>query len=549
MDNKRTKSIARSLLVSIIIVIIAVCSLLGIAGYQMYSGGMSERYQVYLRDLLTMTLTEFDGDDLATCIETGQKSQKFEETNAYLDMLKESYDIEYIYVLLPLNTNDTDNMMDVMCGATAHERAVDNEYYSVNLGELTGDSYPASVAANYLAGMDSSEVTFFGNQTEFGYDYTGMIAIRDSKGDAVAVLAADVSMNVIQDTLSRYRGFVIIFTLMIAAAAVVGLYRWMHRRVVSPLSRLENVSQQFVESSHVAESPDQLVVTDPDIHTGDEMESLSDSISDMFGSMKTYMSDLVSVTKEKERIGAELDIATQIQKDMLPSIFPAFPQRTEFDLYASMDPAKEVGGDFYDYFLIDDDHLGLVIADVSSKGVPAALFMVIAKTLLKNRLQSGESPAVAVSNVNDQLAENNEAGFFVTIWCAVIEISTGKALVANAGHEHPVIRRGNGTWELVVYKHDLMVGVFEGLRFKEHYFQMRPGDQLFVYTDGVPEAQNAEQVLFGNDRMLEALNSQPEADPEQTLKNVRAHVDAFVGEAEQFDDLTMLSLLYKGPQG
>ncbi len=252
--------------------------------------------------------------------------------------------------------------------------------------------------------------------------------------------------------------------------------------------------------------------------------------------------------KEKERIGAELNVATQIQADMLPRIFPAFPERSEFDLFASMHPAKEVGGDFYDFFLVDDDHIALVMADVSGKGVPAALFMVIAKTLIKNRAQLGESPAEILQHVNEQLCEGNEAELFVTVWLAVIQISTGKGLAANAGHEHPVIRRADGKYELVVYRHSPAVATMEGVRFREHTFELHPGDRLFVYTDGVPEATNAHDELFGCERMLAVLNSDPEPAPEQLLRNVRAEIDAFVGDAPQFDDITMLGFSYFGPE-
>ncbi|MBR3629132.1 MAG: PP2C family protein-serine/threonine phosphatase [Oscillospiraceae bacterium] len=254
--------------------------------------------------------------------------------------------------------------------------------------------------------------------------------------------------------------------------------------------------------------------------------------------------------KEKQRIGAELNVATKIQADMLPSIFPAFPERSEFDLYASMNPAKEVGGDFYDFFMIDDDHIALVMADVSGKGVPAALFMVIAKTLIKNHAQIGDySPSKVLAHVNEQLCEGNEAELFVTVWLAIVEISTGKGLAANAGHEHPALRHSDGKFEMVKYRHSPAVATMEGMRFKEHDFQLLPGDTLFVYTDGVPEATNAEDELFGEERLVAALNANPSALPKELLTNVRAAVDAFVGDAPQFDDLTMLGFTYYGSEG
>ena len=233
---------------------------------------------------------------------------------------------------------------------------------------------------------------------------------------------------------------------------------------------------------------------------------------------------------------------------MLPRIFPAFPDREEFDIYATMTPAKEVGGDFYDFFLIDENHIGLVMADVSGKGVPAALFMVIAKTLIKNHALNGESPAEILHNVNEQLCEGNEADLFVTVWLAVIDISTGRGIAANAGHEHPALRRADGQYELIVYRHSPAVATMQGMRFKEHEFELHPGDSLFVYTDGVPEANDINYTLFGADRMLEALNRDPSASPQDLLKNVRDGIDEFVGTADQFDDITMLAFSYFGSQ-
>ena len=211
-----------------------------------------------------------------------------------------------------------------------------------------------------------------------------------------------------------------------------------------------------------------------------------------------------------------------------------------------MTPAKEVGGDFYDFFLVDEDHIALVMADVSGKGVPAALFMVIAKTLIKNHAQSGESPAEILERVNEQLCEGNEAEVFVTVWHAIIEISTGKGLAANAGHVHPALRRADGKYELAVYRHSIAVAAMEGVRFKEHEFKLEPGDSLFVYTDGVPEAADSKPELFGNERMLAALNRDPAASPRDLLANVRGEIDSFVGDAAQFDDITMLCFRYFG---
>ena len=229
---------------------------------------------------------------------------------------------------------------------------------------------------------------------------------------------------------------------------------------------------------------------------------------------------------------------------MLPCIFPAFPEQPEFDIYATMTPAKEVGGDFYDFFLVDDDHLAMVIADVSGKGVPAALFMVIAKTLIKNCAQTGLSPKVILEKVNNQLCENNEAQMFVTVWVGVLTISTGRLTCANAGHEYPAVKHGGGDYELLKDKHGFVLAGMENAHYREYELQLDPGDCLYVYTDGVAEATDALDTLFGTDRMLESLNLHKEASPEELLPQVKNDIDAFVGDTPQFDDITMLCLRF-----
>ncbi len=251
---------------------------------------------------------------------------------------------------------------------------------------------------------------------------------------------------------------------------------------------------------------------------------------------------------EKERIGNELRMATQIQSSMLPSEFPPFPNRREFDVYASMDPAREVGGDFYDFFLIDDDHLCLVMADVSGKGIPAALFMMISKVILQSYAAMGQSAGAILSKANEALCANNQMDMFVTVWLGILEISTGRVTAANAGHEYPVLKRAGGAYELYKDKHGFVLGGMEDMIYREYELRLGPGDRLFLYTDGVPEATNAQEELFGAERMVEALNRLPDAPPKQVLENVRRAVDEFVRGAEQFDDLTMLCLEYRGPQ-
>ena len=246
---------------------------------------------------------------------------------------------------------------------------------------------------------------------------------------------------------------------------------------------------------------------------------------------------------EKERITTELNTARNIQEGMLPS---DFPDRPEFDLYASMAPAKDVGGDFYDYFPIDGDHLCLVIADVSGKGIPAALFMMATMIIIRNNAKMGKSPAEILSTANEQICRNNRAEMFITTWLGILEISTGRLTAANAGHEYPALTQADGRFDLYKDKHGFVLGGMEGIMYRQYEIRLKPGDMLFLYTDGVPEASDSSEELFGADRMLAALNESTDKSPKEILKNVRKAVDEFVKDAEQFDDLTMLCLEYKG---
>jgi serine phosphatase RsbU (regulator of sigma subunit) len=251
---------------------------------------------------------------------------------------------------------------------------------------------------------------------------------------------------------------------------------------------------------------------------------------------------------KNERITAELSLATRIQANSLPKVFPPFPDRKEFDLYASMTPAKEVGGDLYDFFLIDDDHLCLVIGDVSGKGIPAALFMMVASSLIYHAAMKETSPAKVLTLVNEQICSRNPEEMFVTVWLAVLEISTGRLTATSAGHEYPALKKAGESFELFKDRHGVAVGAMDGVRYREYTIDLEPGAKIFVYTDGVAEATNSNEELFGTDRMIAALRNGENGTPQDVLKAVKAGVDEFVGKAPQFDDLTMLCLQYMGPE-
>ncbi|MCF0132831.1 MAG: SpoIIE family protein phosphatase [Blautia sp.] len=311
------------------------------------------------------------------------------------------------------------------------------------------------------------------------------------------------------------------------------------RKITNPLKELEKDVQTITQGDFTKHT---------EVKTNDEIGRLANSFNQMTDSIHQYMLDLKAATARQERIESELSVAADIQTQMLPSDFEGFSARKEFDLYATMNAAKEVGGDFYDFFMVDDSHLAIVIGDVSGKGVPAALFMVIAKTLIKNRTLLGGMPAEIFTDVNNQLCEGNEACLFVTAWMGIFDLETGRGCCANAGHEYPAIRRGDGDYELQINKHSIALAAMENIQYQDEEILLSPGDSIYVYTDGVPEATNADNQMYGTDRMMAMLNLNKNGSIKDMLHSMKEDIDAFTGDVSAFDDITMLCMKFRGKQ-
>jgi len=340
----------------------------------------------------------------------------------------------------------------------------------------------------------------------------------------------------IENTVRKSITNSIVMTICIEVIFITLYFYYISYMLIKPIGSISNEVSRFIESNNNA------CTEIKGVNTHDEIQVLADDIVKMEKDIGIYIKNITEVTAEKQRIVTELNIAKKIQADMLPSVFPAYPDRKDFDLYASMTPAKEVGGDFYDYFLLDDDHIALVIADVSDKGVPAALFMAIAKTLIKNQTSFTRSPKKILEVVNNQLCENNKYRMFITVWLCIMEISTGKCVVTNAGHEYPAIKKANGDFVLIEDEHDFVVGAIRNTKYNEYEFVLDEGGSLFVYTDGVTEANNQDDEYFETDRMIDALNKNSNATPLEIINNVSDAIGEFVGEAEAYDDITMLCI-------
>ncbi len=324
---------------------------------------------------------------------------------------------------------------------------------------------------------------------------------------------------------------VVFMEILIYTALFILVYQMLKKKVVYNLKKVNKGLNAITNGN---------LDTVVDVRDYDEFSELSDHVNATVSTLKCY------IKEAEERIDQELEFAHKIQRSVLPSIFPPYPDRTEFDIFASMDAAKEVGGDFYDFYFVTKHRLAFMVADVSGKGIPAAMFMMTAKTIIKDLTESGLPVEKAFTMTNERLCRNNEAGMFVTAWMGIIDLRTGLVRYVNAGHNPPLIRRHDGSFEYFRSRPNLVLAGMEGIEYRAGEMTLEAGDSMFLYTDGVTEATNSVQALYGEQRLLETLNANKDAAVEDLCHAVRKNVDAFVSDAPQFDDITMLAMKYNG---
>ena len=482
-------------------------------------------------------------------LEREMASGRYQELRGQMDRLREHMGANDIY----LAQLDVEELYDFYLEGLEGTQDASGDGRSWNPMTYIMDSYVEPYRFGDMGGLSPAYIkeavalarsgersdSYFISESIYGYNTSAILPIV-LEGSTAAVIGVEIPMATLQKALGDYVSHSVLSMLVVTVLCLAVYVHILYRSIIAPINLIAGEASSFVKEEN------QVSTELEKIRTGDEIQTLSETLLKMERDINHYIDNLTKVTAEKERIGAELNVATQIQADMLPRIFPAFPGRQEFDIFATMNPAKEVGGDFYDFFLTDSDHLALVVADVSGKGIPAALFMVISKTLIKNQAQMGDSPAQILQAVNDQLCENNEAEMFVTVWLGILEISTGKLTAVNAGHEYPIMKKDGGEYEMLDDPHGFVMGVMPGMQYQEYEIWMHKGDSIYVYSDGAPDAVNAEEEQFERERLLASLNRIPGASSSELLGQVKGDIDRFVGEAAQFDDITMLCMRYCG---
>ncbi|MCR5046170.1 MAG: SpoIIE family protein phosphatase [Treponema sp.] len=489
---------------------------------------LSETYDRFLIQNSYTAASYFKGDKLAQFAKEGTKSEEYKDCLIKLANLAENSDISFLYVIIP-DMPDCKYKTYVFNIVNSKLRYKYNPYpagYREDTKPSGSARYRKLMEQGGLV-IDNDYFSHIGSRTRVS------LALRDSTGKNVGIICVEKHLDSVAEILRSYMRIDLIYTPFFAMAFLLFFSLYIGKKFVKPIVSITKEADSF--ASHDAHFSDKL----KEIHSNDEIETLARSIEKMGVDIQVYIKDLMRVTSEKERIGAELSVASGIQAGMLPKNFSPYDDYPSIQLYASMKPAKEVGGDFYDFFWTEKEKLWLVMGDVSGKGVPAAMFMAIAKVLIRNAATLDYSPAELCNRVNKQLCQENEEGLFVTCWIGCVNLSTGKMKFVNAGHNPPAFYDGS-SYNFLTQKSGVMLAAFDNSEYIEHEIQIEKGSRLLLYTDGVTEAQNKDKELFGEALLLGALAKTAALSAKDTITLLNAEVERFANGAPQADDITAL---------
>ena len=529
-----TSGISFRFIFSTILMIFVFELVASVIGYLQFTKSMTKEYsESAFRTALTAA-TLVDGDRIDFYLETGTESDEYRSVLEAMNTLCQKQNVTLLYVI-DVDTSDYNSFRSVF------NTVNDNSGYTPwEVGyerETTNEQYRSLYEQIYEDGLQQGNIARTSDLNGREPHITVMIPINSSDGAVTAIMCVQRPMDELTAGRRAYCRSVVLFAVAISILSSFGIAASMRREFVRPMKSIIEEATRFASDNTCIENEGLA-----NISKIREIGELGASIEKMEHDTLDYVENITRMTAENERIGTELSLANEIQANMLPNIFPPFPERHDVDIYASMTPAKEVGGDFYDFFLIDEQHLGLVVADVSGKGVPAALFMMMSRILISNLGMMDLSPAEVLRRANASICKNNQSDMFVTAWFGILDLSSGHLVAANAGHEYPVIKRAGGRYELFKDPHRLAIGILPETAYVEYELELQKGDVLFLYTDGVPEATNGGYEMLGTDRMLKLLDRHDDADLKALLEAVKADVGSFVGDAPQFDDLTMMAV-------
>lgn len=513
--------------------------IVGALGVYTYAVNSEEHYENYLRAILDIESKNFNMEELKKTILHSEQNNSYYETQKRFNHIKDYSDVEYIYLLTQVENQKYEY---VICGYGQEELKSPEELVQFRdvVGEEVDDKMLYEFAGLFTGQKESSVLK---NSSDLGYVMTLTIPVFDEEEAIIGVLAADILMDDIQSDILSYITKVLAGTI---AAMLIFLCIFLiaiQRNIIKPIMTIGKHANQFVEQTQ--RKPSEMQISEINIHTKDELELLSRQLNKMMKDIVEYMSGLESMTAIQERMNVQLDLARQIQQSMLPDTFPAFPERVEFDIHAVMKPAKAVGGDFYDFFLIDGTHLGIVIADVSGEGVPAALFMMRCKTLIKNYAILGLEPAKVFIETNNELCEANDGDMTVEAFMGILDVYSGELIFTSAGVHSPLILKENGEVFEVNVKQGFLLGTLEHIPFYQERIYLNKKDILCIYTCGMLRMENqaGEKILWKE--MLKDLNK-ANLTAAEVVSGMEEEVKQFMGDGEQTEDFTTVVLKFEG---
>ena len=515
-------------------------------GYKQFTESLTQEYNDAAFRTAESALMLIDGNQIDTYLEserdrTGSEDLPFLGTEyadcwERMNLLCQKQNVTLIYVI-KVDTSDYGRFESVF--NTVNENSGYTPWAVGHMRNTTNEEYRKIYRDIYENGLTQGTIVRTTELKAHEAHITSLIPVKNSDGQVTAVLCVERPMDELTQGRKEYLDNVLIATIVLTIASCICLAWYIKRHFAKPIEKISAEATRFAKEPV---SSDQATLQK--ISPIREIRTLAESIEKMEQDTLRHIDDLTRATAERERIAVELSLASTIQTNMLPSTFPPYPHRRDFEVFATMDAAKEVGGDFYDFYLLDNDRFVFVVADVSGKGIPAALFMMRAKMTIKSLAERGSDVHMILSEANERLCEGNEAGMFVTAWLGIADMKSGILSYASAGHNPPLIRHRQGDFEYLRTRPNFVLAGMEGAAYQKHELQLLPGDELFLYTDGVTEATDHAQSLFGDARLKEALNAFPDESVEARCKTVKRAIDRFVGDAEQFDDITMLSVCF-----
>ena len=514
--------------------------IVGYIGYNKFTESLTAQYGESAFATAETAATLFSPDDIEGFLATAGDSDDYRLSFNRMMTLCVKQNVSIIYVIA-VDTTDYKHFTSVINCPNPETTS----YSPWEVGKVvatTNDEYAGIYKRIYENGLKEATVVRDVRNENHPPHITYLMALKGTDGSVQGILCVQRPMENLRQGRRYYLNWIIVVTAIMVVVVSLMFIFFLQYNLVRPIGEIALEAERFSAENERGG-------LDFSVHrfrSLREIRALSESVDNMETEVLEYMKNLTEATAEKERIGAELQVASVIQDSVVPTAFSVYPDQEEFELHGSMTPAKEVGGDFYDFFAIDDDRVGLVMADVSGKGVPAALFMMVSKILIKERILFGGKPAESLEYLNDRVLQHNDADMFVTVWVGIMNRRTGHVVFANAGHDDAVLTKANGEVDYIRSKHGPVVGAMEGVKYKEYDFTLQPGDKLLLYTDGLPEATNAEKKMLGMDRVLAKLYAMKDCSPKETTEGLWKLAEEFVSDAPQFDDLTLLCVRYYG---